>query len=313
MNEIPLATPQPKPKPAEEEKVARSRRLKPLLPPAVLQPTPMPPVIAKETTVEALKTTEQVLSSLSAPRGDDRLDAVTAEDFFSAPAEDAAPVEPASGAPAPVQAEPPMASLPVQTTQPIAPLPVQPSQSIAPLPVQPSQSIAPLPVQPVQPITPLPVQPVQPIAPLPSQNMLPTQPITPRSIPEICPLSPSTPNAASHPFTPSPVSPMPFMPSDTSSTMSREVHVSYGSHCLLTHVPHTNLDALSLSSFSGPLTQGRQKEKVVQWLETQKRESTRFWRFTCSDRWRLEAALEHPPDPGGKQRRGGTQSQLLHA
>ena len=291
MNEIPLATPQPKPKPAEEEKVARSRRLKPLLPPAVLQPTPMPPVIAKETTVEALKTTEQVLSSLSAPRGDDRLDAVTAEDFFSAPAEDAAPVEPASGAPAPVQAEPPMASLPVQTTQPIAPLPVQPSQSIAPLPVQP----------------------VQPIAPLPSQNMLPTQPITPRSIPEICPLSPSTPNAASHPFTPSPVSPMPFMPSDTSSTMSREVHVSYGSHCLLTHVPHTNLDALSLSSFSGPLTQGRQKEKVVQWLETQKRESTRFWRFTCSDRWRLEAALEHPPDPGGKQRRGGTQSQLLHA
>ena len=172
MNEIPLATPQPKPKPAEEEKVARSRRLKPLLPPAVLQPTPMPPVIAKETTVEALKTTEQVLSSLSAPRGDDRLDAVTAEDFFSAPAEDAAPVEPASGAPAPVQAEPPMASLPVQTTQPIAPLPVQPSQ---------------------------------PITPLPSQNMLPTQPITPRSIPEICPLSPSTPNAASHPFTPSPV------------------------------------------------------------------------------------------------------------
>ena len=260
--------------------MARSRRLKPLLPPAVLQPTPMPPVIAKETTVEALKTTEQVLSSLSAPRGDDRLDAVTAEDFFSAPAEDAAPVEPASGAPAPVQAEPPMTSLPVQTTQPI---------------------------------TPLPVQPVQPIAPLPSQNMLPTQPITPRSIPEICPLSPSTPNAASHPFTPSPVSPMPFMPSDTSSTMSREVHVSYGSHCLLTHVPHTNLDALSLSSFSGPLTQGRQKEKVVQWLETQKRESTRFWRFTCSDRWRLEAALEHPPDPGGKQRRGGTQSQLLHA
>ena len=302
MNEIPLATPQPKPKPAEEEKVARSRRLKPLLPPAVLQPTPMPPVIAKETTVEALKTTEQVLSSLSAPRGDDRLDAVTAEDFFSAPAEDAAPVEPASGAPAPVQAEPPMASLPVQTTQPIAPLPVQPSQPIAPLPVQP-----------VQPITPLPVQPSQPITPLPSQNMLPTQPITPRSIPEICPLSPSTPNAASHPFTPSPVSPMPFMPSDTSPTMSREVHVSYGSHCLLTHVPHTNLDALSLSSFSGPLTQGRQKEKVVQWLETQKRESTRFWRFTCSDRWRLEAALEHPPDPGGKQRRGGTQSQLLHA
>ena len=271
--------------------MARSRRLKPLLPPAVLQPTPMPPVIAKETTVEALKTTEQVLSSLSAPRGDDRLDAVTAEDFFSAPAEDAAPVEPASGAPAPVQAEPPMASLPVQTTQPIAPLPVQPSQ----------------------PITPLPVQPSQPITPLPSQNMLPTQPITPRSIPEICPLSPSTPNAASHPFTPSPVSPMPFMPSDTSSTMSREVHVSYGSHCLLTHVPHTNLDALSLSSFSGPLTQGRQKEKVVQWLETQKRESTRFWRFTCSDRWRLEAALEHPPDPGGKQRRSGTQSQLLHA
>ena len=285
--------------------------------------------------MEALKTTEQVLSSLSAPRGDDRLDAVTAEDFFSAPAEDAAPVEPASGAPAPVQAEPPMASLPVQTTQsiaplpvqpvqPIAPLPVQPSQSIAPLPVQPSQSIAPLPVQPSQPITPLPVQPsqpitplpvqpVQPITPLPSQNMLPTQPITPRSIPEICPLSPSTPNAASHPFTPSPVSPMPFMPSDTSSTMSREVHVSYGSHCLLTHVPHTNLDALSLSSFSGPLTQGRQKEKVVQWLETQKRESTRFWRFTCSDRWRLEAALEHPPDPGGKQRRSGTQSQLLHA
>ena len=263
--------------------------------------------------MEALKTTEQVLSSLSAPRGDDRLDAVTAEDFFSAPAEDAAPVEPASGAPAPVQAEPPMASLPVQTTQPIAPLPVQPSQPIAPLPVQPVQPITPLPVQPSQPITPLPVQPVQPIAPLPSQNMLPTQPITPRSIPEICPLSPSTPNAASHPFTPSPVSPMPFMPSDTSPTMSREVHVSYGSHCLLTHVPHTNLDALSLSSFSGPLTQGRQKEKVVQWLETQKRESTRFWRFTCSDRWRLEAALEHPPDPGGKQRRGGTQSQLLHA
>ena len=243
--------------------MARSRRLKPLLPPAVLQPTPMPPVIAKETTVEALKTTEQVLSSLSAPRGDDRLDAVTAEDFFSAPAEEAAPAEPASGAPAPVRTEPPMASLPVQ--------------SMASLPVQSMASL------PVQPITPLPTQ-TQPITPLPTQTMLPTQSITPRSLPEIRPLSPSTPNAASHPFTPSPVSPMPFMPSDASPTMSREVHVSYGSHCLLTHVPHTNLDVLSLSSFGGPLTQGKQKEKVVQWLETQKRESSRFWRFTCSDR-----------------------------
>lgn len=261
------------------------------------------------------------MSSLSAPRGDDRLDAVTAEAFFAAPADDAAvsgvSVSEGSGA---AVSEVSRASLPpVSTpTQPELPVAASPAVSSLPLPAQsvlPAQSALPaqsvLPAQstlpppstlPSQPLAPL---PTQPITPLPTQPLtpLPTSPTTPRTKPEIRPL----------PQSPSPTSPMPFMPTDATPNSPREVRVSYGSHCLLAHVPHTNLDALSLSSFGGPLTQGKQKEKVVQWLETQKRESTRLCRVTCSDRRRVEAALEHPPDPSGEQRHGGTQSQSPHA
>lgn len=259
----------------QEEKIHRSRKIKPLLPPTVLQPqtsgpqsqanTPQlqtvvsqnsgshgknkvltPPVLMSSTlpsedpAKEALKATEHVLSELTPKKEDDRLDAITAESFFAVPAEENLPAK---------QSIEPLPEIPEMTTsEPLAPRPVSslPEQSSLP----PSQL---LPEQ-----SPLPIPPLSEQSPLPSQQpILPTQLATPLATPQTINEAPLTP----------------FIPKESSPIPSRRVCFACGPHHISTQLPHDNFSLLSFSSFDGPLTHGKKREKVIQWLKTQEEAS----------------------------------------
>lgn len=278
----------------KEDRVHRSRKIKPLLPPAVLQPQTsvsqpqssgpqsqtvvppnggshgknkviLPPVVtsptlpAEDLAKDALKTTEHILSELTPKKEDDRLDAITAESFFAPPPEeDSIPVETPVDTPV-LNTPESLASIPEQ------PVPVTSQQSVPLTPQQPVPiaSQQPTPLTPQQP-TPLPFSPPSEQSPFsPPQQLIPPTQLT----------TPVTPMTPQRPINETPLTP--FIPKGSSPLLSHKVSFACGPHHITTQLPHDNYSLLSFSSLDGPLTHGKKREKVLQWLKTQEEASRR--------------------------------------
>ena len=238
-------------------------------------------------TMEALKTTDHVLTDLTANPTDDRLDAVTAESFFAPPpVAPVAPVAPGPTSSIPETAESFFNSSPLnkdgisEQSCGMENSSIHPSEGQYPSPegdVQPQndQEHA-LEKKPFIPTEEPVVQPVvQPLVP-------PSPSVIQQEIPQMQPSAELAPLPFPTPFIPkeesstssiaSPPMPVytPFAPSGD-SMVAQEVCFVYGSHRAKANLPHDSLPSLAFTAFEGPLTQTKKKEFSLKWVSEQEK------------------------------------------